>query len=845
MKFVWRMALRELRSGWRRLAFFFLCLSVGVGAVVALRSTIRNAGAAVSADARLLLAADVLADSSREWPAEVLRAFERAGEAQLVEARTETVELPTMLRPEDAASDGALMVELKAIAPPYPLYGDFKLSDGATFDHKLLEGNGVVVAEALLERLKLKAGDVVRIGEAAFVIRGSFAEEPGGASGGFRLGPRVFIGRDAVGATGLVGFGSRARHRMLFRARDGETERLAAELRAALKGTLVGVRTWRDAEESLGEQFERSENYLALTGLVILVLGGIGITNVTRVFVEQKRRTIAVLKCVGATSRRVISAYLAQTAALGLAGSLFGILLAFVALRFVARYFAASLPPRMSFALTTGAVWQGLALGLLVTLLFSALPLLRVRNIRPDTLLRDLGDDASPRRRRFDTAYWLTAAGVIIALVLVSSWQAASLRVGVFFLAGLLAAAGALYGAAAGLIFLVRRARRIPYFAVRHAVNSLHRPGNQTRTVVMAVGLGVFLVLTVRALQTNLLAEFDPAQRGSLPGMYLIDVQPDQRDGVALLIEGMTEKPAQLVPTVRARIAAVDGRDVDLDAREVRRDRGRLGREYVVTYRPALEVNETIIEGEMWPASVSTEAEVSIEEGMKGLAGMGVGSRITFDILGRKLEAKVTSVRRVDWRNARTGFLILFRPGTLELAPQTFVAPVDAPADSSTRAKFQRSLLERYPNIAVIDVTEIVRGVSRLLDNVSLAVSFLGGFVLLSGVLILVGSIAMTKWQRVYETAILKTLGATRRDLLAVMLAEYGLLGLVAGVTGAAAAAALSWAVARYVFEIEWSFAPALAAAGVAATVLLVAAVGALSSLDVLARKPLSTLRNQ
>ena len=845
MKFVWRMARRELRAGWRRLAFFFVCLSIGVGAVVALRSTIQNAGAAVSADARLLLAADVLADSSRQWPPEALQAFERAGNSQLVEARTETVELPTMLRPADEGREGALMVELKAVAPPYPLYGEFKLSNNATFDHSLLEGGGAVVAETLLERLRLRIGDAVRIGDASFQIRGSFAEEPGGAGGGFRLGPRVFIARGGVEATGLVGFGSRARHRMLFRAREGETDRLASELRGALKGTLVGVRTWRDAEESLGEQFERAESYLALTGLVILVLGGIGITNVTRVFVEQKRRTIAVLKCVGATSRRVMIAYLAQTAALGLAGSLFGILLAYVALVFVERNFAASLPARMSFALRAGAVWQGLALGLLVTLLFSALPLLRVRHIRPNTLLRDLGESGGPRRRRFDLAYWLTAAVVAAALVLVSSWQASSLRVGALFLAGLLLAAGSLYGSAAALIYLVRRARRIKYFALRHAVSSLHRPGNQTRTVVMAVGLGVFLVLTVRALQTNLLAEFDPAQRGRLPGMYLIDVQPDQRDGVAQLIAGATGKAAQLVPTVRARIAAVDGRAVDLDAREVRRERGRLGREYVVTYRPALEENETIVEGEMWPPTEAPEAEVSIEEDMKGLAGMKLGSRVTFDILGRKLDAKVTSLRRVDWRNSRTGFLILFRPGSLERAPQTFVAPVDAPPDAVERGRFQRALLERYPNVAVIDVTEIVRGVSRLLDNLTLAVSFLGGFVLLSGALILVGSIAMTKWQRVYEAAILKTLGAKRRDLLAVMLAEYGLLGLVAGVTGAAAAAALSWAVARFVFEIEWGFAPRLAAAGVAATVLLVSTVGALASLDVLARKPLSTLRNQ
>jgi len=467
-----------------------------------------------------------------------------------------------------------------------------------------------------------------------------------------------------------------------------------------------------------------------------------------------------------------------------------------------------------------------------------------VRHIKPNTLLRDL-DDSDAGGRRFDFVRWAATAAVLGGLVLVSSWQAASFRVGAFFLAGLLGTAGALYLAAALLIRFVRRARRVRSFALRHAVSSLHRPGNQTRVIVMAVGLGVFLILTIRALQTNLLYEFDPASRGRLPSMYLIDVQPAQRDGVAQLVEQATGEKAVTVPTVRARISAINGRQVDLDARETRRERGRLGREYVVTYRPGLEANETVVEGKLWDATPSAEAEVSIEEGMKGLGGMDLGSRITFDVLGRKIDAKVTSVRRVDWRNSRTGFLVLFRPGVLEQAPQTFVVPVGGLKSEADRAPFQSALVERYPNVVVIDVAEIVRGVSRVLDNVTLAVSFVGAFVLLSGVLILVGSIAMTKWQRIYEAAVLKTLGAKRRDLLGIMLAEYGLLGLVAGIIGAAASVALSYAVARFVFEIDWTFSPALGLAGIAATALLVSAVGALASASVLTRKPLGILRSQ
>jgi len=237
--------------------------------------------------------------------------------------------------------------------------------------------------------------------------------------------------------------------------------------------------------------------------------------------------------------------------------------------------------------------------------------------------------------------------------------------------------------------------------------------------------------------------------------------------------------------------------------------------------------------------------EVSIEDAMRGLAGLDVGGHVTFDILGRKITARVTSVRQVDWRNSRTGFLVLFRPGALEGAPQTLIAPINGPAAEPARSRFQRQLLDRYPNVSVIDVADIVRSVSRILRSVTLAVSFIGAFVLLSGVLILVGSIAMTKFQRVYEAAVLKTLGAQRRMLLLILLAEYGLLGLVSGVTGALAGLALSYAVTRFVFEITWSFTPAPYLLGVAGSIALVTTVGALSSFDVLTKKPLSILRAQ
>jgi putative ABC transport system permease protein len=843
VSFILQMARREVRSSWKRLFFFFLCIGIGVASIVALRSTIQNANQAVAGEARLFLTADVQVDSARPWTPESLAPINALAQPPLVQGRAETIEANTMIRPADPGHEGAMMVELKGIESPFPLYGDFQLSDGRPFDYALLANNGAVVAPLVLERLGLAVGSEVKIGSSTFQIRGTVTHEPGGGGGGFRMGPRVFIERSAVEATGLTAFGSRARRKIFFKTAPGQMERFAEELRADLKNSLITVRSYKDSQENLNEQFTRAENYLSLTGLVILVLGGIGVSSVTRVFIEQKRKTIAVLKCLGATGPRITATYLVQVIALGLAGSLLGVGLAKVSLVAARHFFSESLPSNMSYQLTRSSVATGIGLGLLISVLFSALPLLRIRHIKPDMLLREASRGASGRR--FDWLRWVAGGLVALAMVLMAAWQAGSIRVGLFFIGGLAATSGALYLAAWALILLVRRARSLGPFPVRQAISGLHRPGNQTRVTVMAVGLGVFLVLAIQSLQANLLNEFDHLRGGNLPNMFLIDIQKDQAPGVAQIVEQNTGKRPVLIPTVRARIVAIDGREIDLDKGEMKADRGRLGREYVLTYRPQLEANETIIEGKFWDPIPSSEPEVSIEESMRGLSGLKLGGSITFDILGRRMTARVTSVRHVDWRNSRTGFLLLFRPGTLESAPQTFVGAVDGPLAEPERSRFQRTLLDRFPNVSVIDVADILRSVNRILNNITLAVSFIGGFIFFSGGLILVGSIAMTKFQRIYEAAVLRTLGAKQKMLWTILITEYGLLGLVAGIVGSLAAGALSYAVSRFVLEIDWSFTPGINLIGIAATILLVVGVGALSSYDVLRGKPLSILRSQ
>lgn len=854
MKFILQMARRDLRASWKRLLFFFICIAIGVCSIVALRSMTQNVNRAIAGEARSLLTADVQVDSNRPWAEETLAIIDRTARSEMVVGKIETIESATMLRPAGEDKEGALMIELKGIDPGFPLYGDFFLLNGERFDYSLLANSGAVVQAALLDRLSLQIGDEVKIGLKLFQIRAVFKEEPGG-TGGFRLGPRVFIERAALETAGLTGFGSRARRKFLFSAPEGGMPALVARLKADLKNQLVNVRSYKDAQENLSDQISRAEDYLSLTGLIILVLGGLGISNVTRVFIDQKKKSIAVLKCLGGTGRKITSIYLAQILTLGLAGSALGVVMAKGVLKLVSHYFADRLPQNLDYGLDLRAVLQGLGVGMLICILFSALPLLRIRRIKPNVLLRDEDDEP---RKRFDLLRSSTGAIALAGLVLVVSWQAGSFRVGGLFLAGLAVTAGALQLAAMLLIWLVRRMKNISSFPLRQAINSMHRPGNQTRVIVTVVGLGVFLIVATRSIQTNLLHEFDFGRQSKFPNLFLIDVQRDQKQGVEEMVTRETGQRINLIPTVRMRMVEINGREIDFDQAEMRRERGRLGREYVVTYRPKLEENESIVAGEFWDESPSAEPEISVEESMRGLVsaswnaetrtnqgGLDVGSTITFDVQGRRLTARITSIRHVEWRSSPTGFMILFRPGSLDNAPTTMVGAIDGPTEEGERARFQRALLNVFPNILVIDVTDIIKNVKRIIGNVTLAVSFVGLFVFLSGALILVGSIAMTKFQRIYEAAVLKTLGAKKKVLLMILIAEYSLLGFVAGVIGSAAAMGLSFAASRYIFDIEWNSTPEINLASVAATIVLVIVVGSLSTFDVLTKKPLGILRAQ
>ncbi len=863
MNFVLNMARREMRASWHRLLFFFLCIALGVGSIVALRSLIQNVKTAVLREARSLITADVQLGTNNHWNAEAQAVIEKYRHSPLVLDYTEVLETATMLRPVTNQTATPKLSELKAVREQFPFYGEMKLKDGVRYRHALLKGQGALSTPSLLAQFDLKVGDQIQLGNLAFTIRGVIEAEPGNTLNSFSLGPRVFVDYADAAAAGLFGFGSRARYRALFKTRDGAAETVRQQIKNDLRSQpTISVRSYRDTENRLSESLMQVENFMSLIGLVILVLGGIGISSVTRVFIQQKMKTIAILKCLGGDNRRVLGTYLVQVLLLGLFGSLLGILLARITAYAVPKYFADRLPSNIEFGLTWQATLQGLLIGILIALLFSVLPLLQIRQIKPSLVLRNEASVNPPNRkwwridwRRIDWLRVVTAMVVTLGLIALAGWQAGSLKIGAIFLAGLAATALILNLAATLLVKSLRQIRHLRSFAVRQGVNSLWRPGNQTKVILLAVGLGAFFIIAVRLLQANLVNEFKVGFNHGAEDMYLIDIQRDQRAGLNELISSQAGYSSKFVPVMRMRIVQLNNEVINvepLDATDPsgskaddkhKRARNFLDREYTVTYRGTLQDNETLIAGKFWDDTPSSQPEVSIDEITSENLKVKVGETITFDLIGQRLSAKITSIRRVDWRNSRLGFFIVFRPGPLDAAPQNFVTAIKGPPQGDARSQFQRELVTRFPNVSVIDVLDIIAAVRKVVDNITTIVTFVGGFIFLSGLLILIGSIAMTKYHRLYESAILKTLGARKKLIITITLIEYAVLGLLAGLIGSIAAIALTWAISKYALEIPWSFTPSINFAGIAATLLLVTIIGILSSWDVMIKKPLGILR--
>jgi putative ABC transport system permease protein len=831
------MAAREMRASPRRLLLLTASVAVGVAALVAVNSFTDNLRDSVRRQAQALLGADLSLETRQKPPASLERLVDTLTRRGARSARLTNFGAMAYV----TRTTGARMVQVAAIDGPYPFYGEIRTEPAEAWS-RLQRGANVVADPSLLTALGARMGDTLALGEARFTIIGTVASAPGNV--GFRaaFGPRVYIPARYLDRTGLLGFGARAEYEIYLRLPTGQdAQQIATRERSRLAADRVRIRTVLDDQESLNQTLSRLAGYLGLVALVALLLGGIGVASAVVVFIRQRIDTIAVLRCLGATSSQVLAVYAAETAAMALAGGLLGAGLGVAAQQVLPLLLAGLLPVDVAPLVSWRAIGLGIGMGLWVALGFALFPLLLVRRVPPLAALRR---DVEPVPAARDPWRWLVALAIAGSTAVLAGVQVDSWRRGAMFAAGI---GGALLVLWAASWALVRAARRWlpggwPYLW-RQGLSNLYRPSNQTVTVVLAIGFGAFLLGTLVLVQSNLLRQLRVTGGPARPNLVLFDIQPDQLPQVRQVLDSAHLSATAPVPIVPMRIASVKSRPVrGLLADTTVRGSWALRREYRSTYRDSLVRSERLAAGRWWtPGGVT---QISLESEVAGELGVGVGDEIVWDVQGVDLPTRVASLREVDWARFEPNFFAVFRPGALERAPQTLVV-LSRAENPAVRGALQRRLAERLPNVTAIDLSLIQGALERLVDRVSLAIRFMALFTLATGTLVLVGALATSRFQRIREGALLRTLGATRSQLLRIVLAEYAALGLLAALAAAVLSTVAAWALARWVFEDTFAL-PAGPLAGLTlGVVVLTVVVGLANSREVIRRTPLEILRQE
>jgi len=839
-RFVFRLAWRETRGAWRHFGYFFACITLGVSALVGVGSFADSLERTVARSAKSLMGGDVEIRGAQPLPEDTAPLIAALRGARPPVATTRVRELVAMAQ---SGPDQSHVVELKAVEPGYPFYGALVTEPAGPLE-TLIGGGRALVHDSLFARLGLRVGDRFRVGEIELTIAGVIRKEPDRAIGVFSLGPRVLVAAEDLDRSGLIRPGSRVRYRTLFRlpeGRDAEAfrDRLAEALPAGQR-----VTTYGQAQPGLRRFWDQLTMYLGLTGLVALMVGGIGVAVSVNAFVRQKLASIAILKALGAGWRPLLAAYVLQTALLGLGGSALGALLGSAVQPLLAPTLTRLLPIELTLSFSLRAVLSGLAMGVGVTLLYALWPLLQIRHVRPNLILRA---EIEPRLR--GRRPWATALPIAGGLAALALWQAGSWTIGALFASGLVAALVLLALGARLVIALARRVRwRSP--AWRQGAANLHRPGSHAGPVLISLGLAVMLIVSIALLDGSLRAQLVDRAPGSTPAFFFIDIQTDQAEPFARLVAAQGSNapaepipPVELIPVVRSRLGAVNGASVTAE-RSRRDDTWYLTREYVLTWAAEPPGHNTVVAGRWWtPEEAAREPLISVEEEIARRLGVGLGDTLTFDVQGVPVSARVMSLRHVDWRSLTSNFFVIFSPGALDGAPSTFIATVRARPDQENR--LQSAVVAAFPNITAIPIREVLERVGAMLDQIALAVRLVAAFSIGAGLIVMAGALAITRQQRLYQSVVLKALGATRGFVSRVFAVEYALLGAAAGLAGSALAALLAWAVLRFALEVPWRWAPGTLLAGVATATALALLVGFLGTRRLLGRRPLGVLRSE
>jgi putative ABC transport system permease protein len=825
-----RLARRELRGGLRGMRIVLACLALGVAVIAAVGTLRASIDQGLALNGRALLGGDIEVESGSQPLPDALRSWLRGRGARI----SDVLETRSMLI---APSGERQLVALKAVDENWPLVGDPVFAPAADVKTAL---SGVVADQVVLDRLGVKPGDEMRLGTAKLPLRGALVFEPDRVTGG-ALAPAAIIALSALPDTGLVQPGSLVEHALRVALPDGANRRATvAALRAAFPDQGWRIRDAGRAAPGVSSFVDQTGLFLTLVGLTSLLVGGIGVANGVRAWLEARARSIAILRCLGASARLVFAVSLIQVAALSLAGIAAGLVAGAALVLGGLKLFGDLLPAPAHVALYPGPLALAAAYGLLAAAAFSLWPLGRASRIPGAALFRDavLPETGRP-------GAWIVGGtiGLAAALVLLTVASGPDPLLALYFCGGAVASM-ALFRA--GAWALVRTARALPRPRApwaRLGVANLHRPGAAAPLMLVSVGLGLATLAAVGMIQGNLHAQIAERMPADAPSFFFIDIQNDQLARFEQVVRA-DEQASDLreVPSLRARIVAIKGVPVE-DAKVSEDTRWATRGDRGMTYAATPPEGTRIVEGAWWPPDYDGEPLLSFDAGLAKGWGLGVGDVLRVNVLGRDVDLKVASLREVAWRSLSLNFTLVVSPGLLSRAPHSHIATVRVP--DADQGALLRAVTDALPNVTGIPVADVLRAVAGVLDKVAFALSGMGALALASGALVLAGAVASGQRRRIAEAVVLKSLGATRAQLRAAWMVEFGALGLAAGLIAALVGTAASYAVMTWVMHADWVFLPGRLAATLLACVALMLGFGWIGAAAALRAKAAPLLRTE
>ncbi|HTS94515.1 MAG TPA: FtsX-like permease family protein [Stellaceae bacterium] len=832
-----RLMRRELRGGLRGFRIFLACLAIGVAIIAGVGSLAAGVGAGLHADARSMLGGDVEVELALRPASDAERAFlDQSGTV------SETIGMRAMARRDDNAARS--LIELKAVDGAYPLYGEAGLDPPQPIADALAQRNGLwgaVAAPALLDRLGLKPGDVLRVGDARFELRAALLHEPDAVTGVFILGPRVVIAKAALAETGLLvpGVVSSYGYRLRFTTGDDIP---AWEADAKLRFADAGwrIRDVANATPNLERLLDRIGLYLTLVGLAALLVGGVGVGNAVRGYLASRTPSIAIFKSLGASGRLVFTTYLLQISVLGALGIFLGLVVGAAAPLLLARLLPAMLPVTARFDLYSLPLAVAAAAGALTTLAFALGPLAAARSVPPATLFRATTESPPSKLGPGILAAQAATALLLAGLVIATS---SDRRLAGWSVLGAVAALIVFRLVAAGIIAAVRALGRPRHPALRLALGNLGRRGANTPDVIASLGLGLTVLVGLTAVEGNISQTLDREMPERAPSFFFIDIQPDQAAAFDALLRGFPEvSNFERVPSLRGRIVRLNGVTAER-ATVAPEAQWALRSERGLTYSSTAPTGSRLVEGEWWPSDYRGPPLVSFEAELARGMGLKVGDALTVNVLGRDVTAKIGSLRSLDWASLGINFAMVFSPGSFSGAPETEIAVARVPPERE--AALEKAVTDRFPNISSIPVKDALQAVGSIVAAAAAALRATAAIALVAAGLVLAGALAASRRQRLYEAVILKVLGATRRDLLQAFLLEYGLLGLLSATIAAALGMLASYFVVTQVMRSEWVFLPGAAALSAAVALAMTLVLGYAGTWRALSVSAAPYLRNE